>query len=173
MLKARQERNLHISQQCSSIYHCYYDCRCMREAYRCKFEFKIKNRSFGYPFYYKRPHFMTHSFIHLASHTELIHKWFLPKIHEMRVLFVPHMFPATGWGSLKIRPPKRHKIVYSSFAHASIITWLKQWRNLTSLWRYIVAFIGRIQIPLKIVLRSGVILPFLFKKNAWSQVTSK
>ena len=23
--------------------------------------------------------------IHLASHTELIHKWFLNKIHEMRI----------------------------------------------------------------------------------------
>ena len=23
--------------------------------------------------------------IHLASHTELIHKWFLKKIHEMRI----------------------------------------------------------------------------------------
>ena len=65
--------------------YCYYDCWCMREAYWCKFEFKIKNRSFGYPFYYKRPHFMTHSFIHLASHTEWIPKWFLNKIHEMRV----------------------------------------------------------------------------------------
>ena len=42
-----------------------------------------KNRSFGYPFYYKRPHFMT--LIHLASHTELSHKRFLNKIHEMRI----------------------------------------------------------------------------------------
>ena len=42
-----------------------------------------KNRSFGYPFYYKRPHFMT--LIHLASHTELSHKRFSNKIHEMRI----------------------------------------------------------------------------------------
>ena len=63
-----------------------------------------KNRSFGYPFYHKRPHFMT--LIHLASHTELSHKRFINKIHEMRIfktkkLLVPHVFPATRWGSLK------------------------------------------------------------------------
>ena len=45
--------------------------------------------------------------IHLASHTELIHKWFLKKIHEMRIfetkkiVGIPHVFPATRWGFLK------------------------------------------------------------------------
>ena len=44
--------------------------------------------------------------IHLASHTELSHKRFLNKIHEMRIfetikLLVPHVFPATRWGTLK------------------------------------------------------------------------
>ena len=71
--------------------------------------------------------------------------------------------PATGRPSeaptitsepLMLRPWKLHTIMYSQHTqHFQLlcITWLTQWRNLTSLWRHVLKFFLDVDIKLKIL----------------------
>ena len=81
----------------------------------------------------------------------------LQESRDLLRLFNTLLLPATGWGLLEL--PLKLFLNRSWYGHQNHteesahhfqqlgITWLAQWRNLTSLWHHIIEFADKILIP--------------------------